>query len=111
MLGQRKEGKPYVIYYTSRTLNCAQMNYTTTEKELLAVIFALDKFRSYLIGSPTVVYSDHAAIRYLMSKQDAKPRLLRWILLIQEFNLTIKDKKGAENVVADHLLRLTNEYQ
>ena len=82
VLGQRKEGKPYVIYYASRTLNSAQMNYTTTEKELLAVIFALDKFCSYLIGSPTVVYSDYAAIRYLMSKQDAKPRLLRWILLI-----------------------------
>ena len=76
VLGQRKEGKPYVIYYASRTLNSAQMNYTTTEKELLAVIFALDKFRSYLIGSPTVVFSDHAAIRYLMSKHDAKPRLL-----------------------------------
>ena len=68
VLGQRKEGKPYVIYYASRTLNSAQMNYTTTEKELLAVIFALDKFRSYLIGSPSVVFSDHAAIRYLMSK-------------------------------------------
>ena len=109
VLGQRKEGKPHVIYYASRTLNSAQMNYTTTEKELLAVIFALDKFRSYLIGSSTVVYSDHAAVRYLMSKQDAKPRLIRWILLLQEFNLTIKDKKGVENVVADHLSRLTNE--
>ena len=85
------------------------MNYTAMKKEILAVIFALDKFRSYLIGSSTVVYSDHAAVRYLMSKQDAKPRLLRWILLDQEFNLTIKNKKGAENVVADHLLRLTNE--
>ena len=85
------------------------MNYTTIEKELLAVIFALDKFCSYLIGSSTVVYSNHAAMRYLMSKQDAKPRLIRWILLLQEFNLTIKDKKGAENVVADHLSRLTNE--
>ena len=109
VLGQRKEGKPYVIYYASRTLNSAQMNYTTTEKELLAIVFALDKFRSYLIGSTTIVYSDHAAVRYLMSKQDAKPRLIRWILLLQEFNLTIKDKKGAENVVADHLSRLTNE--
>ncbi|KAH9802030.1 RNA-directed DNA polymerase [Citrus sinensis] len=109
VLGQRKEGKPFVIYYASRTLNSAQMNYTTTEKELLAVIFALDKFRSYLIGSSTIVYSDHAAVRYLMSKQDAKPRLIRWILLLQEFNLTIKDKNDAENVVADNLLRLTNE--
>ena len=95
VLGQRKEGKPYVIYYASRTLNNAQMNYTTTEKELLAIIFALDKFRSYLIGSPTVIYSDHVVVRYFMSKQDEKPRLLGWILLIQEFNFTIKDKKGA----------------
>jgi len=109
VLGQRKEGKPYVIYYASRTLNSAQMNYTTTEKELLAVIFALDKFRSYLIGSSTIVFTDHAAVRYLMSKQDAKPRLIRWILLLQEFNITIKDKKGVENVVADHLSRLTTE--
>ena len=109
VLGQRKEGKPYVIYYASRTLNDAQMNYTTTEKELLAIVFALDKFRSYLIGSQIVVYTDHAAVRYLMSKQDAKPRLIRWILLLQEFNISIKDKKGAENVVADHLSRLTKE--
>ena len=109
ILGQKKEGKSFVIYYASGTLNSAQMNYTTTEKELLAVIFALDKCHSYLIGSSTVVYSDHAAVSYLMSKQDAKLRLIRWILLLQEFNLTIKDKKGAENVVADHLSRLTNE--
>ena len=98
ILGQRKEGKPFVIYYASRTLNSAQMNYIITEKELLVVIFALDKFRSYLISSSTIVYSDHAAVRYLMSKQDAKPRLIRWILLLQEFNLTIKDKKGAETI-------------
>ncbi|KAH9781036.1 hypothetical protein KPL71_008306 [Citrus sinensis] len=108
VLGKRKEGQPFVIYYASRTLNSAQMNYTTTKKELLAVIFALDKFRSYLIGSSTIVYSDHAAVRYLMSKQDAKPKLIRWILLLQEFYLKIKDKKGAENFVADHLSRLTN---
>ena len=85
------------------------MNYTIIEKELLVVIFALDKFRSYLISSLTVVYSDHTAIRYLMSKQDAKPRLLQWILLIQEFNLIIKDKKGAENIVGDNLSRHMNE--
>ena len=95
VLGQRKEGKPHVIYYTSRTLNSAQMNYTTTEKELLVVIFTLDKFRSYLIGSSTIVFIDHAAVKYLMSKPDAKPRLIRWILLLQEFNITIKDKKGS----------------
>ena len=110
VLGQRRDGKPFVIYYASKTLDSAQMNYSTTEKELLAVVFALNKFRSYLLGSKSVVFTDHAAVRYLMSKQDAKPRLIRWILLLQEFDLTIKDKKGAENVVADHLSRLTSEF-
>nr|CAN83985.1 hypothetical protein VITISV_018004 [Vitis vinifera] len=86
VLGQREYGKHYVIYYASKTLNEAQRNYTTTEKELLAIVFALDKFRAYL--------------------QDAKARLIRWILLLQEFNLQIKDKKEVENVVADHLSRL-----
>uniref|UniRef100_A0A2N9IQP0 Reverse transcriptase RNase H-like domain-containing protein n=1 Tax=Fagus sylvatica TaxID=28930 RepID=A0A2N9IQP0_FAGSY len=109
VLGQRKDKKPHVIYYASRTLNSAQMNYTTTEKELLAVVFALDKFRSYLMGTSIVVFTDHAALRYLLSKKDAKARLIRWILLLQEFNLQIKDKKGVENVVADHLSRLTFE--
>ena len=93
VLGQRKDKKLHVIYYASRTLDVAQLNYTTTEKEFLAVIFAIDKFRSYLVGSKIVVYTDHAAIRYLMSKKDAKPRLLRWILLLQEFDLDIRDKK------------------
>ncbi|XP_058217314.1 uncharacterized protein LOC131328383 [Rhododendron vialii] len=107
VLGQRKDKHPYVIHYASKTLNDAQVNYTTTEKELLAVVFALDKFRSYLIGgTPIVVYTDHSALKYLLTKQDAKARLIRWILLLQEFNLTIKDKKGVENVVADHLSRL-----
>ncbi|XP_057483886.1 uncharacterized protein LOC130770422 [Actinidia eriantha] len=109
VLGQRREKKPSVIYYASRTLSDAQLNYTTTEKELLAIVFALDKFRSYLIGSPIVVFTDHAALKYLMTKQDAKPRLIRWILLLQEFDITIKDKKGVENVVADHLSRLVVE--
>ena len=85
------------------------MNYTTTEKELLAVVFALDKFHFYLMGTSIVVFTDHATLRYLLSNKDAKARLIRWILLLQEFNLQIKDKKGVENVVADHLSRLTFE--
>ncbi|RVW80067.1 Retrovirus-related Pol polyprotein from transposon 17.6 [Vitis vinifera] len=220
ILGQREDGKPYVIYYARKTLNEAQRNYTTTEKELLAVVFALDKFRAYLVGSfivvdyyqkvlfsyesiqacqmmeellgqvkvrildiyrlefqvetraqakrskeekqansgsqesnssnraqfgaemrkiwpseancssfskygcyvmawmqshgnfshPEVVFTDHSALKYLLTKQDAKARLKRWILLLQEFNLQIRDKKGVENVVADHLSRLVIAY-
>ena len=68
---------PHVIYYASRTLNDAQLNYTTTEKESLAVVFALDKFRSYLIGSKVIVFTDHAALKYLLSKKDAKAQLIR----------------------------------
>ena len=107
VLGQRVEGKPYVVYYASKTLNEAQRNYTTTEKELLAVIYALDKFRSYLIGSDIVIFTDHSALKYLLTKHNSKARLIRWVILLQEFNIQIRDKKGVENVVADHLSRLT----
>ncbi|GJY84540.1 reverse transcriptase domain-containing protein [Tanacetum coccineum] len=88
-----------------------QAHYTTTEKELLAVVYAFEKFRPYLVLSKTIVYTDHSALKYLLAKQDAKPRLLRWILLLQEFDVIIRDKKGAENLAADHLSRLENPHQ
>ena len=94
VLGQRVEGKSYVVYYASKTLNEAQRNYTTTEKELLAMVYALDKFRSYLIGSDIVIFKDHSTLKYLLKKQNSKARLIRWVLLLQEFNIQIRDKKG-----------------
>ncbi|XP_021714895.1 uncharacterized protein LOC110682862 [Chenopodium quinoa] len=106
VLGQRKDKKLHAIYYTSKTLDEAQRNYTTTEKELLAIVHAIEKFRSYLVGSKVIVFTDHAALKYLLSKKDAKQRLIRWVLLLQDYDIEIRDKKGAENVVADHLSRL-----
>ena len=96
-----------MVYYERKTLNEAKRNYTTIEKELLAVVYALDKFRAYLVGSNIIIFIDHSTLKYLLTKQDSMARLIRWVLLLQEFNLHIKDKKRVENVVADHLSRLT----
>ncbi|GJQ91401.1 reverse transcriptase domain-containing protein [Tanacetum coccineum] len=94
-----------------KTMTDAQAHYTTTEKELLAVVYAFEKFRPYLVLSKTIVYTDHSALKYLLAKQDAKPRLLWWILLLQEFDVIIRDRKGAKNLAADHLSRLENPRQ
>ena len=106
VLGQRKEKTFRAIYYASITFNEAQESYSTTEKEMLAIVFACEKFRPYILGSHVIVLTDHAAIKYLMSKKEAKPRLIRWVLLLQEFDMEIKDKKGCDNVIADHLSRV-----
>jgi hypothetical protein len=87
VLGQRKEGRVHTVYYARKTLSGAQLNYATTEKELLAVVFAFKKFRSYIMNSKVIVYTDHAAIEYLLAKKEAKPRLIRWIILLQEFDV------------------------
>lgn len=109
ILGQQVKKKCHVIYYTSMTLNLAQCNYTTTENKLLSVVFILEKFCSYIISSEVVVFTDHVSLRYLMTKKESKPQLLRWIMLLQEFNLQIKDQRGSENSIADHLSRLMRE--
>ncbi|RDY12529.1 Retrovirus-related Pol polyprotein from transposon 17.6, partial [Mucuna pruriens] len=72
-------------------------------------MFALDKFRSYLLGSKVIIFSDHAALKYLLKKLDAKPRLIRWMLLLQEFDLEIRDKKGVDNAMVDHVSRIERE--
>nr|GEY03745.1 reverse transcriptase [Tanacetum cinerariifolium] len=111
VLGQRVEKHFWPIHYASKTMTQAEMNYTTTEKEMLAVVYAFEKFRSYLIMNKSIVYTDHSALKYLFAKKDVKARLLRWILLLQEFDFKVIDTKGAENYAANHLLRLENPYE
>ena len=106
VLGQCLEKKSTTICYASKTLVEAQINYTTAEKELLAVVYTLERFQSYILESKFIIYTDHAEIKYLLSKKEAKPQMIRWVMLLQEFNLEIKDKKGSENSMADHLSHL-----
>nr|GFB45130.1 reverse transcriptase domain-containing protein [Tanacetum cinerariifolium] len=110
-LGQRIEKHFRSIHYASKTMNQAEANYTTTEKEMLAAVYAFEKFRSYLSMNKSIVYTDHSAFKYLFAKKDAKARLLRWILLLQEFDFKVIDTRGAENYAADHLSHLENPYE
>nr|GEZ11759.1 reverse transcriptase domain-containing protein [Tanacetum cinerariifolium] len=106
---QNKDFRP--IHYASRTMTEAESNYTTTEKEMLAVVYSFEKFRSYLIMNKSIMYTDHSAFKYLFAKKDSKAWLLRWVLLLQEFTFKVIDTKGAENLAADHLSRLENPHQ
>lgn len=110
VLGQEdKEKSYYAIYYISKNLVGAKKNYTTTEKEFLAVVYAINKFRHYITEYQIFVHTDHAAIRYLMNKPIVSGRIIRWLLLLQEFNVTIVDKPGKANIVADFLSRILSE--
>nr|GFA76951.1 reverse transcriptase domain-containing protein [Tanacetum cinerariifolium] len=109
--GQRVEKHFWPIHYASKTMNQAKTNYMTTEKEMLVVVYTFEKFRSYLIMNRSIIYTDHSALKYLFAKKDAKARLLRWILLLQEFDFKVIDTKGAENYAADYLSHLENLYE
>nr|GEW09498.1 reverse transcriptase domain-containing protein [Tanacetum cinerariifolium] len=111
ILGKRQEKHFRPIHYVSKTMTKAESNYTTTEKEMLAVVYAFEKFRSHLIINKSIVYTNHSALKYLFTKKDSKARLPRWILLLQEFTFKLTDTKGAENLAADHLSRLENPPQ
>nr|GEU76993.1 hypothetical protein [Tanacetum cinerariifolium] len=108
VLGKRHEKHFKPIHYASKMMNGAKTNYTRTEKEMLAVVYAFEKFRSYLIMNKSIVHTDHSALKYLFAKKDAKARLLRWVLLLQKFDFKVLDTKGAKNLAADHLSRLEN---
>nr|GFA40881.1 reverse transcriptase domain-containing protein [Tanacetum cinerariifolium] len=111
VLGQRHEKHFRPIHYASKTMTDAESNYTTTEKKMLAVVYAFEKFWSYLIMNKSIVHTDHFTLKYLFAKKDAKARLLRWVLLLQEFDFKVLDTKGVENLAADHLSRLENPYE
>nr|GEU68556.1 reverse transcriptase domain-containing protein [Tanacetum cinerariifolium] len=111
VLEQRKTKHFQPIHYASKTMTGAQIHYIAMEKEMLAVVYAFEKFRPYLVLSKSIVYTDQSALKYLLSKQDPKPRLIRWVLLLQEFGIIIRDKKETENLTADHLSRLENPHK
>nr|GEV30749.1 reverse transcriptase [Tanacetum cinerariifolium] len=111
VLGKCHEKHFRPIHYASKTMTEAESYYTTTKKEMLAVVYAFKKFWSYLILNKSIVYTDHSALKYLFSKKDSKVRLLWWVLLLQEFKFKVIDTKGAENLAADHLSRLENPNQ
>ena len=106
VLGEINNKVFHCIYYASKTLNSTQANHTVIEKDMLALTFTFDKFKSYLVGTKVIVFTVHETIRYLLNKHDAKSRLIRWILLHKEFRLEIKDRKGTKNHIFDPLSRL-----
>eukprot|EP00253_Pinus_taeda_P012698 PITA_12698 len=106
VLGQEEDKKPYAIYYVSKNLSLAELNYTVTEKEFLVVIHVVNKFRHYITGYLVILYTDHSTIKYLAKKPITNGRITRWLILLQEFDITIKDRPGKENPVADFLSRM-----
>lgn len=110
MLAQANEqGDEIPIAYMSQKLNKAQQNYSVTERECLAAVLAIKKFRAYVEGQKFTVVTDHASLRWLMNQTDLSGRLARWALKFQAFDFTIQHRKGSANVVPDALSRINCE--
>jgi hypothetical protein len=111
VLGKQEDKDPYAIYYMSKNMAPIELNCTVTERELLAVVYAINKFRYYITSYPTFIHTNHTTIKYLMNKPITNARVTTWLLLLQEFDITIVDRPGKENVVVDFLSRLhINDY-
>ncbi|KAA3484125.1 Transposon Ty3-I Gag-Pol polyprotein [Gossypium australe] len=108
-MGQRRNKVFHPIYYASRTLIRGQLSYMVTKKELIVIVFAFDIFRSYPVGTKVTVFTDHLIIKYLIMKKDANKRLIRWVLLLEEFDVEIQERNGVESQVANHFSRLEHE--
>nr|GEX39645.1 hypothetical protein [Tanacetum cinerariifolium] len=111
VLGQRQDKHFRPIHYASKTMTEAESNYTTTEKEMIAVVYAFEKLRSYLIMNKSIMYTNYSTLKYLFAKKDSKARFLRWVLLLWEFTFKVIDTKGAKNLAPAHLSRLENPHQ
>jgi hypothetical protein len=109
LLGQKEDQQSYAIYFVSKNLSPTELNYTITENEFLVVVHAINKFFHYIIGYEVFVHTDHFAIRFLMNKPITNCRVTRWLMLLQEFNITILDLLGKENLVADFISRINHE--
>lgn len=109
ILGQKENQVHCAIYFISKNLTPTKLNYIVTEKEFLAMVHAANKFRHYITGYEVFVHTDHSAIWFLMNKPITNRRITRWLLLLQEFNITIMDRPGKENQVVDFLSRLQPE--
>lgn len=94
VLSQEEDKKPYAIYYINKNLSPTELNYVVTKKEFLVVIYAINKFKHYITGYPVVLYTNHSGIKYLANKPITNGRVTRWLIFLQEFNITIKDQPG-----------------
>lgn len=108
MLGQKDNQITYAIHFIRKNLTPTEHNYTVTENEFLAVVYSINKFRHYITSYEVFVHIDHSAIRFLMNKPITNGRFTRWLLLLQEFNITIVDRPGKENLVVDFLSRINH---